>query len=202
MSSTITPTLPPVLPPEPPVRISVAQYHKMIDSSVFADDEAVELLEGWLMPKMPKKPPHNLATGLICDALQTILPTGWHIDCQGSVTTSDSEPEPDISVVRGARRDYPDGHPEPTDVGLLIEVSDTTLARDRGMKKRIYARAEMSVYWIVNLVDRQVEVHTAPTGPVDAPDYQQRRIFKPGDSIPVILDGVQAGKIEVNAILP
>jgi Uma2 family endonuclease len=183
-------------PPEPVVRISVDQYHLMIDSGVFADDEAVELLEGWLIPKMPKKPPHNLATGLVCDALQAILPPGWHIDCQGSFTT------PDVSVVRGNRRDYPDGHPEPKDVGLLVEVSDTTLARDRGTKKRIYARASIATYWIVNLVDRQVEVHTDPTGPAAEPDYRQKPIFKPGDSIPVFLDGKEIGKVDVNAILP
>jgi Uma2 family endonuclease len=202
MSSTIIPHLPPAAPPEPILRISVEQYHKMIDSGVFADDEPAELLEGWLMPKMPKKPPHNLSTGLVCDALQGVLPSRWHIDCQGSVTTSDSEPEPDVSVVRGNRRDYPDGHPGPKDVGLLVEISDTTLARDRGMKKRIFARASIPAYWIVNLVDNQVEVHTDPTGPADQPDYRQKQIFKPGDSIPVILDGKEIGKVEVNAILP
>lgn len=202
MSSTMIPTLPPGPPPEPILRISVDQYHLMVASGVFADNEAVELLEGWLMPKMPKNPPHNLAMGLLCDALRAILPPGWHIDCQGSVTTNDSEPEPDVSVIRGARRDYPAGHPEPKDVGLLVEVSDTTLTRDRGTKKQIYARAGIPVYWIVNLVDRQVEVHADPSGPGDQPVYRQRQVYKPGDSIPVVLDGKQVGKVDVKAILP
>src|ERR1017187_3222444 len=121
MSSTMLPPLAPTLPPEPVARISVGQYHRMIDSGVFADDEAVELLEGWLIPKMPKKPPHNISTGLVSDALQGILPPGWHIDCQGSVTTSDSEPEPDVSVVRGKRRDYLNSHPKPKDIGMRSE---------------------------------------------------------------------------------
>ena len=202
MSSTMFPTLPPGPPPEPVLRISVDQYHLMIESGVFADDEAVELLEGWLMPKMPKNPPHNLAVGLVCDALQAILPQGWHIDCQGSVTTSDSEPEPDVSVVRGKRRDYPSGHPEPKDVGMLVEVSDTTLTRDRGTKKQIYARAAIPVYWIVNLVDKQVEVLTDPTGPADQPDYAQKQIYKPGDAVPVMLDRKEVGKVPADAILP
>jgi Uma2 family endonuclease len=202
MSSVTIPPLPPGSPPEPPLRISVNQYHLMINSGVFADDEAVELLEGWLMPKMPKKPPHNLSTGLVGDSLTALLPPGWHIDCQGSVTTSDSEPEPDIGVVRGNRRDYQDGHPKPNDLGMVVEVSDTTLARDRGMKKRVFARANIAVFWIVNLVDMQVEVYTDPSGPADQPDYRQKQIFKPGDSIPVILDGKQVGKVYVDAILP
>jgi hypothetical protein len=58
------------------------------------------------------------------------------------------------------------------------------------------------VYWVVNLIDRQVEVHSGPTGPGDHPDYAARQIFQDGDTIPVVLDGNQVGKISVNDLLP
>ena len=83
MSITTMPHLAPALPPEPVARISVEQYHVMIDAGQFANDAHVELLEGWSIPNMPKNPPHNLATGLVCDGLQGVLPMEWHLDCQG-----------------------------------------------------------------------------------------------------------------------
>ena len=202
MSSMMTPTLPPGLPPEPIARISVDQYHGMIQAGVIDEDDRLELLEGWLVPKMSKKPPHAASTELTREALRQQLPAGWFIKSQDPVTTGDSEPEPDVSVVRGTIRDYFERHPGPSDIGTLIEVAETTLTRDRGIKKRVYARARILVYWIVNLVDRQIEVYTDPTGPADQPDYRQDQVFKPGDSIPIVLDGTEIGRLEVNQVLP
>jgi hypothetical protein len=84
----------------------------------------------------------------------------------------------------------------------VVEVSEGTLARDRGIKKRIYARARISVYWIVNLVDHQIEVYTDPTGPAKRPTYRGEQVYKPGDSIPLVLDGKEIATIDVNDILP
>jgi hypothetical protein len=198
----VAPSLPPALPPEPIMRLSVEQYHFMIDGGLFANDDRVELLEGWLVPKMPQNPPHVLSIGLACDALQELVPAGWHITCQGSVTTPDSEPEPDVGVVRGRRRDYATAHPTPKDAGLIVEVSGTTLARDRGMKKRIYARANVPIYWIANIPDRCIEVYIDPTGPAENPDYQSPHIYGENDRVPVVLDGVEIGQLEVQSILP
>lgn len=202
MSSVILLPLPPAVPAEPIARISVDLYHAMIDTGKLDDDARIELLEGWLVPKMPQNPPHVLSTGLVYDALQELVPGGWHITCQGSVTTSDSEPEPDVGVFRGRRRDYSALHPTPKDAGLLVEVSDSTLARDRGIKKRIYARANVPIYWIVNLPDRCVEVYTEPTGPAENPDYSQPRVYGENDCVPVVLDGKEIGQLEVKSILP
>lgn len=193
---------PPGPPPEPIARITVEQYHAMINADILTEDHPVELLEGVLVEKTAKKSPHRVATGLTRKALDRILPPGWYVDSQEPITTSDSEPEPDVYAARGDTRDYRDRHPGPGDVALLVEVADSSLARDRGPKKRIYARARIPVYWIVNLIDRQIEVHTDPTGPAELPDYRQRQIFKPGESVPVVLDAKEVGTIEVNAILP
>lgn len=81
--------------------LSVAQYHELIRAGILTEDAPVELLEGRLVTKMPKDPPHRLATGLLREALQKVVPEGWYVDSQEPVTLSDGEPEPDVMVVRG-----------------------------------------------------------------------------------------------------
>jgi Uma2 family endonuclease len=201
-----TPTLPSAPPPAVPddfiFRLSVDQYHEMIKAGILTSDDPVELLEGWLVQKMPKNPAHRLAKRLFRDALAAALPPGWHVEEQEPVTTSDSEPEPDVTVIRGTPRDYAQHHPGPADLALVVEVSDSTLRRDRGRKKRIYARAGVPVYWIVNLPDRRVEVYTGPSGLAETPDYGQRQEFGPSESVPVIIDGTEVGRLTVADLLP
>ena len=108
------------------------------------------------------------------------------------------EPEPDISVVRGNPGDYRQRHPGAADVGLLVEVSQTTLDLDRGQKLSAYATDRIPVYWIVNLVDRQVEVYSGPSPGA----YQSRTDYKPGQAVPVVIDGQHLGEIAVDDILP
>lgn len=122
------------------------------------------------------------------DALARALPSGWYVAEQEPVTAEDSEPEPDVAVIRGTPRDYSDRHPGPGDVAIVIEVSDTTLRRDRGLKKRIYARAGIPVYLIINLPESQIEVYTEPTGEAEEPDYQRRQDYLPTDEIPIIIE--------------
>jgi Uma2 family endonuclease len=108
------------------------------------------------------------------------------------------EPEPDVAIVRGSDDDYLARHPEPPDIALIVEVSETTLSRDRGENLLAYARGPIPFYWIVNLIDNQVEVYSDP-----APDgYKARRDFKAGDEIPVVIDGIDLGRLPVAAILP
>jgi Uma2 family endonuclease len=183
-------------------RLSVNQYHEMIRSGILTEDDLVELLEGWLITKMPKNPPHRLATQLAREALARILPTGWYVDAQEPITTEDSEPEPDITIIRGDRRQYSDRHPGPQDVALVAEVADTTLQRDRILKKRVYAFAGIPVYWIINLIERRFEVYTEPSGPVEQPDYQRRQDYNPSDEIPVIIEGREIGHLIVRELLP
>lgn len=190
------------LPPEPVLQFTVAQYHEMARTGILVDGEPIELLEGWLVNKMTKYPPHSVATFETRRVLERLVPAGWLVDTQEPITTHDSEPEPDVAVVRGSRRDYLDHHPSPRDVGLLVEVADTSLDRDRGWKKRIYAAAGIPCYWIVNLIDRQVEVCTQPSGAGPRADYASREVFQPGDSIPLLLDNVATGLVAVNDLLP
>jgi len=184
------------------LRLSIEQYHAIIQAGILTDDDSVELLEGWLVFKMPKNPPHRVTTRLVRTALENILPRGWYVDSQEPITLSNSEPEPDIVVVRGDTRQYLDRHPGAEDIALIIEVSDTALQRDRTVKKRIYARAGISIYWIVNLVEEQVEVYSQPLVEVEQPDYSQRLDVGRSAVIPIIVEGIKMGAIAVDALLP
>lgn len=184
------------------LRLSVEQYHAMIQAGILADDDPVELLEGWLVFKMPKNPPHRVATRLARTALENILPPGWYVDSQEPITLQNSEPEPDIVVVRGDTRQYLDRHPGAEDIAIIVEVSDTTLQRDRTVKKRIYASAGIPFYWIVNLAESQVEVYSQPIAEIELPDYNQRLNYGRATFVPAIVEGVEIGAIDVNDILP
>ena len=203
-------TIPPVtgnypggaIPGEPIWRLTVEQYHEMIRQGILTEDDPVELIEGWLITKMPKNPPHSVATGLLREALERAIPAGWYIDAQEPITLSDSEPEPDGVIVRGERRQYLDHHPGSKDLALVVEVADATLPRDRGQKKRMYARAAVPIYWIVNLPEKQIEVYSDPTGPAEQPDYRKRQDYRAADEIPLVLDGRAVKGIAVSELLP
>jgi Uma2 family endonuclease len=185
--------------------LSVDKYHELIRAGILPENNSVELLEGRLVQKMPKKPPHSLATGLLCDALQKILPDGWFRDSQEPVTLSDGEPEPDVSIVRGERRHYKDHHPGPRDLALVVEVADSSLERDRTVKKRSYARAGISVYWIINLCDGLLEVYSDPTGPTSPPEepsYRHSLTYSPDQVVPVIIEGKEVAQLAVRDFLP
>lgn len=192
----------PALPDVPIWRLTVEQYHQMIGAGVLTDGDSVELLEGWLVAKMTIKPPHALATELTRDKLASIIGDEWFVNSQQPISTQDSEPEPDVTVIRGARREFADRHPGPADVGLVVEVADVTLNRDRRIKKSIYARAGIPCYWIVNLLDRKIEVCYDPTGPAANPDYRCNKEFHTQDDVPVVLDGREIARITVSELLP
>lgn len=183
-------------------RFSVDQYHAMIRTGILTEDDPVELLEGWLVTKMPKNPPHSVVTQLTREALARILLSGWYVDAQEPITTADSEPEPDVVVVRGERRQYLDRHPSPQDVALVVEVADSSLQRDRSLKKRLYAAAEIPVYWIINLLNGQIEVYTDPSGPGEQPNYHQQQNYGPADTVPMMIEGREVGRLTVRDLLP
>jgi Uma2 family endonuclease len=189
--------LAPAIPSEYIWRLTLVQYHEMIRNGILTDNDPVELLEGWLVTKMPRNPPHRLANRRLRDSVERRVTKGWHVNVQEPIALVTSEPEPDLTVIRGEPEDYADHNPAADDVGMTAEVSDTTLTRDRTIKKRIYARARIPVYWIVNLVDRQVEVYTQPSGPADEPDYAQRQDYGVGDMVPLVLDGEELGVLPV-----
>lgn len=200
-------TIPPrkiraAVPGELIFQLSIEQYHQMIRTGILTEDDPIELLDGWLVHKMPKNRQHSIATHHTRDSIARHLPPGWYVDSQEPITLETSEPEPDICVIRGALDDYPEHHPRAADIALLVEVSDATLDRDRGFKKRLYAQAGIPIYWIVNLQDRQVEVYTQPSGPGRLPDYHQRQDYPLSQTVPLVVDGQAVGQLSVQDLLP
>src|SRR5262249_22170236 len=105
-------------------------------------------------------------------------------------------------LVRGSFVDYENRHPTIADIGLMIEVADASLLRDQRDKTRIYARAGIPGYWIVNLVDGRIEVYLQPSGPTGVPTYNSFHIYQAGDAVPLIMVGVSVGTIAAADLLP
>lgn len=190
-------------PPPYPIRLfTVEEYHRLIESNVLTEDDPVELLEGCIVPKMPRKPSHDGTIAICNEHLQSCLPPGWTIRIQSAITLSDSEPEPDLAVIRGRSRSYIHRHPGPADIGLLIEVSDASIGRDRNDKGRIYARAGIPVYWIINLIDLHLEVYVEPGLVRGKPAYRRKRIVSAEKSLALILDGKAITQVAVRDLLP
>jgi Uma2 family endonuclease len=183
-------------------RFSVARYQKMIEVGILTSEDRVELLENYVVLKMPRNPLHDGTIDLVKAALPGGLPSGWLLRIQQTVVLSDSQPEPDFAVVRGAPRTYLTRHPAAADVGLLIEVADSSLLRDQRDKARIYARGGIPWYWIVNLVDQRIEVFSQPSGPTTTPVYNSQQSFHSADAIPLVLDGALVRTIPVADLLP
>jgi Uma2 family endonuclease len=187
-------------------RITVAEYHQMVDSGIFGPEWKVELLEGVIVNKMPKNPPHVIATDLLEDLLHHLLPRGcgYFVTMGNPVTIEDrdGEPEPDAGVFRGSIRDHAGRRRTPADAALLAEVSDTSYHYDRYAKWVTYAAARVPVYWIVDLNRRQLEVHTGPMGEDEAAVYARTQIFGPDDEVALVLDGREVGRFFVREILP
>jgi Uma2 family endonuclease len=176
-------------------RLSVAQYEAMARAGILRPEDRVELLEGWLVEKMTKNPPHRIATREVRAALEAVVPSAWYVESQEPIVTSDSEPEPDVAVIRGTSRDYSTENPPARMVGLVIEVADASLLRDRQLKGRIYARAGIASYWIVNLAERIVEVYSRPDSTEAPAGYASRQDFGEDAAVPVLLDGLEVGAV-------
>ena len=179
-------------------RINVHEYERIVAAGVL-DDERVELIDGYLVRKMPNNPPHIWSIRKILSLLAGFLPPGWTWRLGQAVRIPEfNEPEPDIAIVRGSDDDYKHRFPEPADVALLVEVSEFAPDREHGEKLSAYAQADVLVYRIVNLVDGHVDVYTGPcpTG------YRSRQVFNPGQTVPVVIDGIEFGRIAVTDILP
>ena len=187
---------------EPLFPLSVECYHHLIGAGLLTEDDPVELVEGMLIQKMPKYSPHSTSNGKVRREIEPRLPHGWTFRGQEPLTLVWGEPEPDGAVVVGDIEDYEEAHPGPGDVAIVIEVADSSLRRDRGIKLRSYARAGVPVYWIINLIDRCVEVYTEPRSAGEPPAYDRRRVVVEGEALDLDINGETCGRIEVASLLP
>ena len=187
--------------PLTPHRFNRAEYDKLVELGAFVD-QPVELISGQLMVAEPKGSYHATTVDMVHDVLRDAVPDGWIVRNQNPVALDDdSEPEPDLAVVHGARADYRDEHP--TRVALIVEVADSSLAFDRQHKGSLYARGGIDDYWIVNLIDRVLEVYRGPAPDADAAygwGYRTRETFVPPAIVTPL--ALPTTRIVVAAIFP
>jgi len=188
-----------VHPPFPVRRWSVAEYLQLTESGFLTADDKVELLAGWIVPRMTHNAPHDSAIQRLVRRLFQSLLDDWDVRVQSAITTGDSVPEPDVAVVPGPEGRFDQQRPTVGEVELVVEVSDTTLRQDR-MKREIYAAAEIPTYWIVNLQGRTIEVSSQPDR--EAGGYSVERTYGEQESVPVVIGGNVICEIPVIRILP
>jgi len=144
---------------ESPRRLSVDEYHRMIEAGIFAEDERLELLGGVIVAMSPQEDRHAWPIEFLTRLLVRTLGDAFRVRAQLPLTLGrNNEPEPDLAVIGVARTKG--RHPE-TAI-LVIEVSDDSLRKDRTVKAALYARHRIAEYWVVNLEAEVVEVFTEP----------------------------------------
>jgi Uma2 family endonuclease len=144
------------------------EYERLIETGFFQSGDKVELIGGQLMVAEPQGSRHAATVSLVADALRAAFGSGWYVMAQLPVALDDeSEPEPDVAVVRGSAREYWDAHPSrPV---LAVEVADSSVTLDRKHKASLYARAGVPDCWIVSIEEGMVEVHRQPVRSPEAP---------------------------------
>jgi Uma2 family endonuclease len=178
------------------------EYEQLVEKGIFAPGDRVELIDGLLIVAEPQSATHYTAIKLVERALARAFGEGWHTRSQAPIALDEtSEPEPDVAVVRGDLRAYTAAHPD--DPVLVVEVALTSLALDREHKASLYARAGRPEYWIVNLVDRVLEVYRDPVPSPSAPygwDYGARETLGVGDNVRPL--AASTARVVVGDLLP
>src|SRR5262249_24099350 len=129
--------------------------------------------------------------------LDKVLPPHWTMGVQAPITLSDSEPEPDITLARGEEETYDARHPEPKDIGVLMEIGDSSVLDDRRDKGELYAKAKVLEFWLINLVTRKIEVYTKPRGA----KFQKNVEYSEKQAVPLVLDGLKIADIPVSELM-
>jgi Uma2 family endonuclease len=144
-------------------RFTLTEYHRLIELGFLTESDRVELIRGELVQMAAKGTPHSVCNTKLVRALDRLVGDRAVVRAQEPIILpADSEPEPDVAIVRGQPDDYLSNHPYPNDILLVIEVSDSTLAYDHTVKLSLYAEAHIQNYWMVNLVANQLERYSQP----------------------------------------
>lgn len=162
-------------------RFTVEEYYRLGDTGVLAPDARVELLDGLIYDMLPTGPFHSSVETRLLPFFFAAAGGRWLVRVQSPVHLDDgSEPIPDFALVKPRTDHYKEGHPQPPDVFLLVEIAQSSLPFDRKAKLVAYARAGVAEYWIVNLKARSVEVHreASPTG-----EYGRTSRHKTGSTV-------------------
>ena len=176
-----------------PRRMTVEEFDRIPDEAFGGD--RVELIEGLIYTKMGQNLPHIASLRRVTEALRAVFGLGFNVSGQAPISLGDSSKvEPDVLVLRGNVEEYDDRYPDPaTDIALLVEVGDSSVGRDTGLKARLYASFRVPEYCVVNVPGRTVEVRRQPR-----PDgYAETRVYAEGEAVPV-----GGGTVAVADVLP
>ena len=182
-----------------PHRFTVAEYARMVDLGLVPPGPNVEFIRGEIVHKMAQGILHDRCIERINKLLIRTLPDEFSNRCQCSLTLRDSVPIPDFVVCLPEDR-RGGNHPTPANTFLVIEVSDSSLAGDRSEKLELFAANGIVEYWIVNLPDECVEVHTRPVASEQR--YDSRVVYSRGQNVPLAIAGLAPQAIPVDALLP
>ena len=175
------------------VKWSVEDYHKMIEAGILSD-RSVELIAGEILHMSPEGPIQTSTNHLTVSYLRSILGEQAVVREAHPITLTDSEPEPDIAVVCSPYTLYLNHHPYPEDIYWLIEIADSTLGKDLGIKKTIYATANIQESWVITLNSKTLKVFQYP----ENNDYKIKKDYSSGLICPLSLTEI---KVSVNPLL-
>ncbi|BAY14264.1 hypothetical protein NIES2109_43830 [Nostoc sp. HK-01] len=166
-------------------RFTTSEYHRLTELGFFAENDHVELIRGEIIEMAAKGTPHSVCNTRLNRELFTLIVGKATLRGQEPIIISDiSEPEPDLVIVQNRSDDYLREHPSPSDVILLIEISDSSLKYDQETKLSIYAEAGIPDYWIFNLVDNFLECYSAPYQSSQGQfGYRRKLIFLPNELV-------------------
>jgi Uma2 family endonuclease len=190
----------PAVPNLPLYQFTVEQYQQAEAEGLFGSDR-VELIHGYVIRRGPMNPPHAVSVGRVQHQVEALLPVGWCLRSQMDVTLSHSQPMPDAAVVVGANDDYSKRHPLSAEVALIVEVADSSLEEDRTIKMPIYAANRIPIYWIVNIPERKLEVHSRPVAGKN-PRYRDVLALAETESVTFSVGQSTVGPILVANLLP
>ena len=151
---------------------------------------------------MSGTPQYDGTLSFLIEALRDYLPVAWRIRCRLSITLPDGQHVPDFAIVRGLKREFMTRHPCPADIGIVGEVADASMLHEKRAKAHIYARFAIPVYWIINLQDQRIEVHSQPSGPTAEPKYNVIANYTLGDVVPLDLKDYTVTEIPTDNLLP
>jgi Uma2 family endonuclease len=184
-------------------RFSIAEYHRLGELGFFAPDDRVELIRGEIIKMAAKGRFHSVCNSLLVEELIILLTRRARVRVQEPIilSTTDSEPEPDVVIARNRSDNYLSSHPEPADILLVIEVSDSTLKYDQRTKLSLYAEAGIPNYWIFNLVDNQLEMYSEPYQKRQGNfNYRSQRVLLPNEA--VVIPGFPDFSLDLSLVFP
>lgn len=165
---------------------SINEWHELVESGLLAD-KPVELLEGEIVEMSPEREEHTYTNDDVAELLREKLKGLAKIRESHPITLDNSEPEPDIAIVKLPKTIYTKHHPYPEDIYWLIEISNKALKIDLENKSRIYARNGIPEYWIIDLINKKLIVHTQPSNS----SYSQIQEFATGTVSPQAFPNIE-----------